>query len=110
VFLGILTSCIHGIFSATGPGMTLPHSAHTSLLINDAAVRLGVSRRTVYYRIQEGRLKTIRTRCGSQRVLCSSIDALLHESQAMRSQRAGRGRRPQCLDAEALAFQIESFS
>jgi len=47
-----------------------------SLLIDDAAVALGVSRRTVYYRIREGRLQTIRTRCGSQRVLVSSIEEL----------------------------------
>jgi predicted site-specific integrase-resolvase len=40
---------------------------------------LGVSRRTVYYRIREGRLRTIRTKCGSQRVLVSSIEALLRE-------------------------------
>jgi excisionase family DNA binding protein len=50
-----------------------------SLLIDDAARLLGVSRRTVYYRIREGRLRTIRTRCGSQRVLLSSIEALLRE-------------------------------
>lgn len=37
---------------------------------------MGVSRRTVYYRIRDGRLRTIRTRCGSQRVLLSSIEAL----------------------------------
>jgi hypothetical protein len=43
-----------------------------------------VSRRTVYYRIREGRLQTIRTRGGSQRVLWSSIEALL------RSMRPGR--------------------
>ena len=48
-----------------------------SLLIDQAAELLGVSRRTVYYRIQEGRLQTIRTRCGSQRVLLESIEALL---------------------------------
>ena len=47
-----------------------------SLLINDAALALGVSRRTVYYRIRDGRLQTIRTRCGSQRVLVSSIEEL----------------------------------
>ena len=46
-----------------------------SLLIDDAARSLGVSRRTVYYWIRDGRLRTIRTRGGSQRVLCSSIDA-----------------------------------
>jgi excisionase family DNA binding protein len=51
-----------------------------SLLIDGAAQLLGVSRRTVYYRIREGRLRTIRTRCGSQRVLLSSIEKLLRES------------------------------
>ena len=50
-----------------------------SLLIDDAAQLIGVSRRTIYYRIREGRLRTIRTRCGSQRVLVSSIEALLRE-------------------------------
>lgn len=50
-----------------------------SLLIEEAATLLGVSRRTVYYRIHEGKLQTIRTRCGSQRVLVSSIQALLLE-------------------------------
>jgi excisionase family DNA binding protein len=49
-----------------------------SLLINDAAVLLGVSRRTVYYRIRQGRLDTVRTRGGSQRVLLASIEQLLH--------------------------------
>ena len=48
-----------------------------TLLIDAAARLLGVSRRTVYYRIREGRLRTIRTRNGSQRVLRSSIEALL---------------------------------
>ncbi len=55
--------------SSSGPGL--------SLLIDDAAAMLNVSRRTVYYRIREGRLATIRTRCGSQRVLMRSIQALL---------------------------------
>ncbi len=48
-----------------------------SFLIDDAARVLGVSRRTVYYRIREGRLLTIRARCGSQRVLLSSMEALM---------------------------------
>ena len=51
----------------------------TSVLINQAADMLGVSRRTVYYRIREGRLQTVRTRCGSQRVLLASILALMRE-------------------------------
>jgi excisionase family DNA binding protein len=48
-----------------------------SVLLEQAAELLGVSRRTIYYRIREGRLRTIRTRCGSQRVLIESIEALL---------------------------------
>lgn len=48
-----------------------------SVLVDKAAEILGVSRRTVYYRIREGRLRTVRTRCGSQRVLVESIEALL---------------------------------
>ena len=50
-----------------------------SLLIDDAAHLLGVSRRTIYYRIREGRLRTIRTKCGSQRVLVESLEHLLRE-------------------------------
>lgn len=50
-----------------------------SLLIEDAALVLGVSRRTVYYRIRDGRLETVRTRGGSQRVLVASIARLLDE-------------------------------
>jgi excisionase family DNA binding protein len=53
-----------------------PHTpAPGSLLIDEAAAALGVSRRTIYYRIRQGRLATIRTRGGSQRVLWSSIRA-----------------------------------
>jgi excisionase family DNA binding protein len=53
-----------------------------SLLLDQAADLLGVSRRTVYYRIREGKLRTIRTQCGSQRVLIESIEALLREEMA----------------------------
>jgi excisionase family DNA binding protein len=56
-----------------------------SVLIPAAAELLGVSRRTVYYRIRAGMLKTVRTRGGSQRVLMESIEAAL---------RAGRRRPP----------------
>ena len=54
-----------------------------SLLIDDAAVLLGVSRRTVYYRIREGQLETVRTRCGSQRVLLSSIEQMLRQQRGL---------------------------
>jgi excisionase family DNA binding protein len=60
---------------------TLRPPNERSVLILEAADVLGVSRRTVYYRIREGRLQTIRTRGGSQRVLWSSIEALLRSAQ-----------------------------
>lgn len=44
-----------------------------SVTIDQAAQLLGVSRRTIYYRIREGRLRTIRTIGGSQRVLIESV-------------------------------------
>jgi excisionase family DNA binding protein len=50
-----------------------------SVLVDQAAALLGLSRRTVYYRIRAGKLATLRTRCGSQRVLMSSIERLLRE-------------------------------
>ncbi len=40
-----------------------------SLLISQACAVFGVSRRTVYYWIRSGRLQTVRTLGGSQRVL-----------------------------------------
>ena len=69
-----------------------------TLFIDEAAALLGVSRRTVYYRIREGRLLTIRTRCGSQRVLLSSIEALLREEEDRRSVRLQRTKRPSSPD------------
>lgn len=47
-----------------------------SVSIEQAAQILGVSRRTVYYRIRDGRLRTIRTLGGSQRVLMDSVDEM----------------------------------
>jgi excisionase family DNA binding protein len=44
-----------------------------SVLIDHAVQMLGVSRRTVYYWIRQGRLRTVRTRLGSQRVLVDSM-------------------------------------
>jgi excisionase family DNA binding protein len=44
-----------------------------SVSLDQAAQLLNVSRRTIYNRIREGRLQTIRTRGGSQRVLLNSI-------------------------------------
>jgi len=45
-----------------------------SVTIDQAAALLHVSRRTIYNRIREGKLQTIRTIGGSQRVLVSSIE------------------------------------
>jgi excisionase family DNA binding protein len=47
-----------------------------SVSLEQAAQLLGVSRRTVYYRIRDGRLRTIRTLGGSQRVLLDSVEEL----------------------------------
>ena len=44
-----------------------------SVSLDQAAQLLGVSRRTIYNRIREGRLQTIRTPGGSQRVLIDSF-------------------------------------
>jgi excisionase family DNA binding protein len=46
-----------------GRSVSLDHAAHL----------LGVSRRTIYNRIREGRLETVRTLGGSQRVLLDSV-------------------------------------
>jgi excisionase family DNA binding protein len=43
-----------------------------SLLIGDAAEILGVCRRTVYYWIRDGRLRTVTTIGGSKRVTVDS--------------------------------------
>jgi excisionase family DNA binding protein len=62
---------------------TLTYSEHDfqpqvgrSVSIEQAASILGVSRRTVYYRIRDGRLRTIRTLGGSQRVLMDSVEEM----------------------------------
>ncbi len=44
-----------------------------SVSLDDAASLLGVSRRTIYNRIRDGRLQTVRTLGGSQRVLLGSV-------------------------------------
>jgi excisionase family DNA binding protein len=44
-----------------------------SVSLDHAAQLLGVSRRTIYNRIRDGRLQTIRTKGGSQRVLLDSV-------------------------------------
>jgi excisionase family DNA binding protein len=53
-----------------------------SVTIDQAAQLLNVSRRTIYYRIRDGRLQTIRTIGGSQRVLVESLFNLGFRPQA----------------------------
>ena len=50
-----------------------------SVSIEQAAQRLGVSRRTVYYRIRDLRLRTIRTIGGSLRVLTDTLEEFSKE-------------------------------
>ena len=51
-----------------------------SVSLDHAAELLGVSRRTIYNRIREGRLQTIRTLGGSQRVLLDSVQEIRNQS------------------------------
>jgi excisionase family DNA binding protein len=51
----------------------IPRSGR-SLSLDRAAEFLGVSRRTIYNYIRDGRLQTMRTLGGSQRVLLDSIE------------------------------------
>jgi excisionase family DNA binding protein len=46
-----------------------------SVSLDEAARQLGVSRRTIYYRIRDGHLQTMRTANGSQRILRDSMVA-----------------------------------
>ena len=52
-----------------------------SVSLDHAAELLGVSRRTIYNRIRDGRLHTIRTVGGSQRVLLESFQPKYLRSQ-----------------------------
>ena len=77
--------------------MTMPESVSEtgfeprigrSVSLDHAAELLGVSRRTIYNRIRDGRLQTIRTLGGSQRVLIDSVqdDRSLAADMSSRSQ------------------------
>ena len=61
-----------------------------SVSLDHAAELLGVSRRTIYNRIREGRLQTIRTIGGSQRVLVDSMsEGREHDTESLRSDNPG---------------------
>jgi excisionase family DNA binding protein len=61
-----------------------------SVSIDQAAELLGVSRRTVYNRIRDGRLSTIRTLGGSQRVLIESLAQAVISFRPLVSEFGGR--------------------
>lgn len=56
----------------------------TNVSLERAAQLLGVCRRTIYYWIGRGRLQTIRTPGGSQRVLLDSISKIAGSTTEMR--------------------------
>jgi excisionase family DNA binding protein len=65
--------------SALTPGLSTSFAPQIgrSVSIDRAAQLLGVSRRTVYNRIKDGRLITVRTPGGSQRVLLVSLQQMV---------------------------------
>jgi excisionase family DNA binding protein len=65
-----------GVFSSVEPRLG------RSVSIDQASQLLHVSRRTIYNRIRDGRLQTIRTLGGSQRVLVESLYELGFRPQA----------------------------
>ena len=60
-----------------------------SVTIDQAASLLGVSRRTIYNRIRDGRLRTVRTLGASQRVLVESLFELGFRPQAFSTSASG---------------------
>jgi excisionase family DNA binding protein len=60
-----------------------------SVSLDHAAELLGVSRRTVYNRIRDGRLHTVRTLGGSQRVLVDSVEGEFRAGRPIPSVRRG---------------------
>jgi excisionase family DNA binding protein len=72
-----MAATLHMESGQTGPRLG------RSVSIDQAAQLLHVSRRTIYNRIRDGRLVTIRTIGGSQRVLLESLNELGASSQVL---------------------------
>lgn len=64
-----------------------------TLLVNEAAKLMGVSRRTVYYRISAGMLRKVRTLGGSTRVVVPSVALLVQLGQRKNAARPRTRRR-----------------
>ena len=62
------------VLTESAPEQSFEPRIGRSISLDHAAQLLGVSRRTIYNRIREGRLQTIRTLGGSQRVLLHSVE------------------------------------
>jgi excisionase family DNA binding protein len=69
------------VSNATDSQTTEPRLGR-SVSIDQAAAMLNLSRRTIYNRIRDGRLQTIRTLGGSQRVLVESLHDMGFKPQA----------------------------
>jgi excisionase family DNA binding protein len=82
------------VFTRSSDSQVVEPQLGRSVSIDRAAELLNVSRRTIYNRIREGRLQTIRTRCGSQRVLVESLHSL--------------GFRPQPFSSSSSAALVEA--
>lgn len=61
------------MFTSSSESTVIEPRLGRSVSIDQAASMLSVSRRTIYNRIRDGRLQTIRTIGGSQRVLVESL-------------------------------------
>jgi len=82
------------VFTQTFDSTVAEPNLGRSVSLDRAAELLNVSRRTIYNRIRDGRLQTIRTLCGSQRVLVESLHSL--------------GFRPQPFSSSSSAALIEA--
>jgi excisionase family DNA binding protein len=78
-----------GSFPSTTESSSFEPRLGRSVTIDQAAGLLGVSRRTIYNRIRDGRLRTIRTLGVSQRVLVESLLALGFRPQAFSTSASG---------------------
>jgi excisionase family DNA binding protein len=74
-----------------------------SVSLDHAARLLGVSRRTIYNRIRDGRLQTIRTLGGSQRVLVDSLQPTQsHAVDVVQAEQSGTG----AVDSASLCLGV----
>src|SRR5438876_271873 len=88
--------------SESAPEQILEPRIGRSVSLDHAAQLLNVSRRTIYNRIREGRLRTIRTLGGSQRVLLDSVHENLDQEQM--------GRQPSFKRQQSCSVELIVFN